>query len=172
MTGGGIDPEAGPDRRGFGWLMVFALGLVALDQTVKIWVEAGMELGEHIQLLPFFYLYRTRNEGVAFSMLAHFGPSALIVISLVISAFVLILLWRTPASRPMTRFGLALIIGGAVGNLIDRASLGYVVDYFLFQTRSFSFAVFNLADAFISVGAVMIVVDELRQWLRDRQASP
>ena len=65
---------------------------------------------------------------------------------------------RTPAGHVLARIGFALIIGGAIGNLIDRAVYGHVIDYILFHTPVWSFAVFNLADAFISVGAVLVVL--------------
>ena len=76
------------------------------------------------------------------------------------SSFVFWLWWKTPAERRLTHVAFAIIVGGAIGNLIDRVRLGYVVDYVLFHTPVWSFAVFNLADAFISVGAAIIVLDE------------
>jgi signal peptidase II len=84
---------------------------------------------------------------------------------------VLYLATRTPAAHVLARIGFALIIGGAVGNLIDRAVYGHVIDYILFHTPVWSFAVFNLADAFISVGAALIVFDELIGWRREARTS-
>ena len=74
---------------------------------------------------------------------------------------------RTPSGHVIARTGFALIIGGALGNLIDRAVYGHVIDYILFHTPVWSFAVFNLADAFISVGAALVVFDELIGWRRE-----
>ncbi|WP_193177985.1 signal peptidase II [Oricola nitratireducens] len=142
--------------------------IVAVDQVAKLAVERLMAYQQPIDLLPFFALYRTHNQGIAFSMLWGLGPAALIAISLAVIAFVL-WLWRgSPASRVLSHFGYALIIGGALGNLIDRAAFGYVIDYFLFHTPVWSFAVFNLADAAITVGAGLIILDELLSWRRDR----
>jgi signal peptidase II len=69
------------------------------------------------------------------------------------------------------RLGFALIVGGAIGNLIDRVTLGYVIDYFLFHTSTWSFAVFNLADAFITVGAGLVVLQEVLDWRRERDTA-
>ena len=99
-------------------------------------------------------------------MFSSFGDTGLIVISVAVIAFVLFLATRTGAGQVLTRVGFALIIGGALGNLIDRATYGHVIDYILFHTPVWSFAVFNLADAFISVGAALVVFDELIGWRR------
>ena len=69
------------------------------------------------------------------------------------------------------RTGFALIIGGAAGNVIDRVVHGHVIDYILFHTPVWSFAIFNLADAFITVGAIMVVLEEFLGWRRDRGAT-
>ena len=71
----------------------------------------------------------------------------------------------------IAHFGFALIIGGAMGNLIDRFLYGHVIDYFLFHTPGWSFAIFNLADAAITVGAGLVILDELLQWRAGRKAD-
>lgn len=142
--------------------------IVVLDQAIKYAVERTMVYQHAIDLLPFLALYRTHNEGIAFSMLWGLGPAALIAISLGVVAFVL-WLWRaSPAERVISHFGFAFVIGGAIGNLIDRAIFGHVIDYFLFHTPAWSFAIFNLADAAITVGAGLIILDELLIWRRER----
>ncbi|WP_292154291.1 signal peptidase II, partial [Mesorhizobium sp.] len=78
---------------------------------------------------------------------------------------------RTPAGHVLARIGFALIVGGALGNLIDRAVYGHVIDYILFHTPVWSFAVFNFADAFISVGAALVVFDELIGWRRETRSQ-
>lgn len=144
---------------------------VALDQWIKALVVAGMELGQQIDLLPFLALYRTTNTGIAFSMLSGLGGAGLAVIALAIIGLMVWLASRTRPDQMMARIGFSLIIGGAVGNLIDRTLLGHVIDYVLFHTPVWSFAVFNLADAFISVGAAVVVLAEFLEWRRERAAG-
>ncbi|RLQ86884.1 signal peptidase II [Notoacmeibacter ruber] len=155
--------------KSFLWAIFLIFALVVVDQTAKIWVEAYMEYHQEIDLLPVFSLFRTHNTGVAFSMLSDAGPGLLTVLSLAICGFVLWLLWRTPMDHQIARLGYTLIIAGAIGNLIDRVSLGYVVDYFRFHTEIWSFAIFNLADAFITIGAVLAVLQEFMIWRATRQ---
>jgi signal peptidase II len=152
----------------YGLIAAFA---VLFDQVVKEWVEVDMAMYQQIDILPFFALFRTHNTGIAFSMFATLGAPALVVMTLGVIALVLYLGFRTAPHQVAARLGFALIIGGAIGNLIDRATLGYVIDYFLFYTESWSFAVFNLADAFISVGAAFVVLQEVLDWRRARAGS-
>ena len=118
---------------------------VAIDQVIKWLVETQLPFHELVPVVPMFALYRTWNEGIAFSLLGGLPDTAI------------------------AHLGFALIIGGALGNLVDRAVYGHVVDYILFYTESWSFAVFNLADAFISIGAGLIVLDEVVAMLHERK---
>ena len=154
--------------RKFAMLAVLAAVLVAADQWVKQLVETRMAYHQQIDLLPFFALFRTHNEGIAFSMLSGSGPFALLALNTAIVAFVAWLAWRSPAHQHGAHLGFAMIIAGAIGNMIDRALLGYVVDYFLFHTPAWSFAIFNLADALISVGAALVVAQEFLDWRREK----
>ena len=142
---------------------------VALDQVIKWLVETRLPFHELVPVIPMFALYRTWNEGIAFSMLGGLPDTALLALTGLVIVFVLYLWWRTPPGRRIAHLGYALIIGGALGNLVDRAVYGHVVDYILFHTQSWSFAVFNLADAFISIGAGLIVLDEVIATVRDRK---
>lgn len=137
---------------------------MALDQWIKYLVETGLPFQEKIDLLPFLALFRTYNTGIAFSMLSSFGDTGLIVISLAVSAFIVYLALRSTPRQIFARLGFALILGGAMGNVIDRAIYGHVVDYILFHTPGWSFAVFNLADVFISLGAILVVLEEFVGW--------
>ncbi len=137
---------------------------VALDQWVKWLVETRLSMHQMVEVLPFLALYRTFNTGVAFSMFDWVGDNALIMVSIAVIGFVLWLAARSEPEQWIARLGFALIVGGAVGNIIDRALYGHVVDYILFHTPVWSFAVFNLADAFISVGAVAVVLQEFLVW--------
>jgi signal peptidase II len=135
--------------------------LIVIDQIVKAIVERGMELGEAIPVLPFFAILRAHNDGVAFSMFGGVSHTTLIMITSLISLGALIYLIKTPPQDWTLRLGLALIIGGAIGNIIDRIQHAYVIDYFYFHTPVWSFAIFNLADVFISCGAMLILVTEI-----------
>jgi signal peptidase II len=146
-------------------------GAVGLDQAIKYLVETRLPFHELVPVMPMLSLYRTWNEGIAFSLLKDLPDSGLLVLTLVVIVFVLYLWRRTPAERTLAHLGFALIIGGALGNLIDRAVYGHVVDYILFHTQTWSFAVFNLADSFISVGAGFIVLDELIAALHERKSK-
>lgn len=150
---------------------LFYVGLaavgVALDQWIKWLVESRLPMHEAIDILPFLALYRTYNTGVAFSMFSWVGDRGLIVVSLAVVGFVLYLAWRSPPGQTLARIGFTLIVSGAIGNLIDRAAYGHVVDYILFHLPSWSFAVFNLADVFISVGAFAVAMQELLNWRSD-----
>lgn len=144
--------------------------LVLTDQITKWLVETRLPLQQQIEVIPFFSLFRTYNYGVAFSMLDDLGHWPLVVMTLVIVAFVF-WLWRgLEEGRKLSEYGYALIIGGAIGNVIDRAVLGKVVDMILFHIDSldFRFAVFNLADTFITIGAMAIILDEILVWKKMR----
>lgn len=152
-------------------LAIYGLAVVvavAADQLVKRWVEATLQLHEQVEVIPFLALYRTHNTGIAFSMFSGMGDTGLIALTLAVTLFVSYLAIRTPPGDRWARFGFALIIGGALGNLIDRVAHGYVIDYILFHTPAWSFAIFNLADAFISVGAALVILQEVLNWRRER----
>lgn len=141
--------------------VIVILIAVFLDQAIKIAVENYLPMEEPVHLLPVLALYRTYNLGVAFSLLSGMEREWIIGMRLVIVAFVIWLWRRTPKDRPFAHIGFALIIAGAIGNLIDGIVYGHVVDYVLFHTQTWSFAVFNLADSFITVGAGLVILDEL-----------
>lgn len=142
-----------------------ALILLALlaDQIIKLLVEKYLPLQEMVPVIPFLALYRTYNLGVAFSMLSGMEGWAIVTMRLLIVAFVIWLWRKTDADRTFAHLGFALIIAGAAGNIFDRFLYGHVVDYILFHTETWSFAVFNLADSFITIGAGCVILDELLQ---------
>ena len=142
-------------------ILIFVVIAVILDQAVKIMVDQWLPLQEMVPVIPMLALYRTYNLGVAFSMLEGMDGWFIVGMRLVIVAFVLWLWRRAPNHRWLAHLGFALIIAGALGNLIDRFLYGHVIDYILFHTQTWSFAVFNLADSFITVGAGCVILDEL-----------
>jgi signal peptidase II len=144
---------------------------VLLDQIVKYAVETRLPLYEQVDLIPFLALVHSRNTGVAFSLLSGVDGMWLSLFVLAIVVFMIVLALRTAADQIFARLGFALIIGGAIGNLIDRFLRGYVVDYVYFHTPAWSFAIFNLADAFITIGAGLIILEEFLVWRRSRRAG-
>ena len=117
---------------------------------------------QSIQILPFFKLTLLHNTGAAFSFLADAGGwqrSFLVLVSSAVSLFLAGWLFRVYRQQPLLSWAISLILGGAIGNLVDRAAQGYVVDFLVFYYDRFYFPAFNLADAAIFVGAVLLIVD-------------
>jgi signal peptidase II len=144
------------------WLWISAL-VIALDQITKWAVFAGMDYQSIIPVLPFFSIVHVHNSGAAFSMLADaagWQRYFFLAIGLIASAFMLYLLNRHRDDNWMA-ISLALIIGGALGNVIDRVWHGFVVDFLYFHYQSFSFPAFNVADSAITVGAALLILENL-----------
>ncbi|MDR2016366.1 MAG: signal peptidase II [Burkholderiales bacterium] len=145
------------------WLLASVLVIVS-DRLTKLWVYETFYSGEVRPVTSFFSLILTFNTGAAFSFLAGAGGwqrPFFIVISVVACLAFLWLLLRG-GSRWFS-LGLALIIGGALGNLWDRIALGRVIDFLLFHYQHWSYPAFNIADSAIVVGAFLLVADSLRQ---------
>lgn len=140
--------------------------LVLADQIIKQIVERSMELGELIPVFGPLHWLHARNTGIAFSWLGDVGPWALVALQGTVLVLMLVLWWRTSATHRLARAGFVLIVAGAIGNIIDRAMLGYVTDYIYLRWGGWDFAVFNLADALITVGAACVLADELLGWGR------
>lgn len=133
------------------------VAVVVLDQIAKFAAEAMLPLGEAIELLPILTLYRVANTGIAFSFFAGSGV-ALIILMLVVSAVVIGFWVRTHEGGRLAAIGFALILGGAIGNLIDRVRLGYVVDFLLLHLGDRTLFVFNLADAALTLGPALLIL--------------
>ena len=136
---------------------ILAAVLVALDQLVKYLVVQNIPLGEHVPFLPYLLdLTYVENTGAAFSLFSD-HTWILALISLVMSVLLAIAVWKPLFRHPFGRTALALLLAGAVGNLIDRALQGYVVDMFHLQFWP-SYPVFNVADICVVVGGFAAVV--------------
>jgi signal peptidase II len=134
------------------------VGLVlALDQLGKQIAEAKLPPGEAIPVLPILDLYRVHNTGIAFSMLAGHSGLALIALTLVIAAGVLVFWWRASDGGGFATIGYGLILGGALGNLFDRIFRGHVVDFLLLHLGDWTLFVFNLADAALTLGPIVLL---------------
>jgi signal peptidase II len=149
---------------GIRWMWISLL-VIVLDQFSKLWIERAMALGDSFAVLPVLDIVRAHNTGAAFSFLADAGGWqrwAFTALAVGISAGLVYWLRRLAlATHALLAGGLALILGGAIGNLIDRVEHGYVVDFVHAHWNSSYFAAFNVADAAISVGAALVVLDAL-----------
>jgi signal peptidase II len=144
--------------------LAIVASIAALDQVTKYLVVAGMELYETIPVIPgLLNLTHIRNTGVAFGLFntAEFAYKPLVVSLLALAALVGVGLYATqlPAANRLARVGLALILGGAAGNLVDRARQGYVVDFVDAYWNDWHFWAFNVADAAITVGVGLLIID-------------
>ena len=142
------------------WLWVSLL-VVVLDQVTKQIAEAQLPLHKAVNLLPYFDWYLTYNTGAAFSLLADAGGWQrwfFTVIAIIISIVIVQWIRKLPAEETLTALSLGLILGGAIGNLIDRILLGHVIDYIQVWLGSYPFPAFNIADAAISVGAGLLIL--------------
>ena len=154
----------------FTWL-ILSLVVVAADQFTKLQLTGALTLYQRVPVLPFVDFVRLHNTGAAFSFLA--GASGwqnwlFMGVAVVVSAGVLWWLMRLPVrSKKLLALGLALLLGGAVGNLIDRVIYGYVIDFILVHYRDWSFPAFNVADSAISCGVVLVLFDGLILERRD-----
>lgn len=140
-----------------GWL-VFSSAVIALDQYSKQLVVEHLAYREELAVTSFFSWVHWRNEGAAFSFLDQAGGWqrwAFVALAVVFSAFLIFELRRLRRSETVQALAFALILGGAMGNMIDRAALGYVVDFLRFTFGSWGFPAFNVADSAIFVGAVL-----------------
>ena len=152
-----------PIARGLQWAWV-VLAVVLADQALKAWVANAFELGERLRVFPGFYITRAHNTGAAFSLL-HDGGGwqrwLFVLLAAGVSVGIVRWLLRQRAAPALLRWGLVLILAGALGNLIDRVGWGYVIDFVLVYLGEWPFPAFNLADSAISIGAVLVVLDGL-----------
>jgi signal peptidase II len=151
-----------------------ALLVALLDQLSKHWVSAHFAYAEVRPVTGFFNLVLTHNQGAAFSFLASeagWQRGFFIAIALVAIVVIGVLLARHAAEK-LFCLALALILGGAIGNVIDRIALGYVVDFLDFYIAGWHWPAFNLADSAISVGAAIMIVDSFRPGARRAGAAP
>ena len=144
------------------WLSL-AFVVVMADQFSKIVIEKAFQLGEVRPVTAYFSLVLAHNRGAAFSMFdggSGWQAHALTAVGIAACLFILYLLARHGSQR-LFCCALALILGGALGNVVDRLMHGHVIDFLLFHYRQWEFPAFNVADSSITVGAAMLIVDEL-----------
>ncbi|MDG4953351.1 signal peptidase II [Actinobacillus equuli] len=148
-------------QTGIKWLWL-SLATIIIDLWTKYIVVQRFELYESVNVLPIFNLTYVRNYGAAFSFLADHGgwqKYFFLGLAIAISLGLIVMLWRNQAVKKLENSAYALIIGGAIGNAIDRAYNGYVVDFFDFYWDIYHYPVFNVADIAIVVGAGLLILE-------------
>jgi signal peptidase II len=140
-----------------------ALVVLVLDQLTKWWIRAiVMDPPREIPVMPFFNLVYARNTGVSFSLFQADSPAGqwlLAGVALLIVAGLVVWMLRMGRGWPTAAIG--MVVGGALGNVVDRLSLGYVFDFLDFHWQGYHFPAFNLADSAITVGVAILLIDSL-----------
>jgi signal peptidase II len=145
------------------WLLVSVV-VIALDQLTKGWIVSALYYGEEIPVTSFFSVVMVYNTGAAFSFLAQAaGWQRYVFIGLALGAAGLLTFLLRRGGSAIYCSGLALILGGALGNAWDRVSIGKVVDFLLFYYHAHQWPAFNVADSAITIGAGLLILDSFRQ---------
>ena len=153
------------------WLGLGGL-VVVKDQATKWFVAHTLQLGDEVAVLPFFSWVRWHNEGAAFSLLSQAGGWQrwfFVILAVGFVAFIVYELRRLPEGQRAMGWVYGLIVGGAVGNLIDRVIHGYVVDFVLLHYQQYYFPAFNIADAALTIGAALWIFVTVAEYFRQRQ---
>ncbi|HPC84683.1 MAG TPA: signal peptidase II [Thermoanaerobaculaceae bacterium] len=155
---------------------LIAAAVLTVDQLTKAWIVVNYPLGWERQIVPgLFRLVHTRNRGVAFGLLGTSGPVVQIGLLVLIVVVVGYITWQLVrgGTDGATRIALSLVLGGALGNLVDRVLRGEVVDFLLFYVRSggreLAWPAFNVADSAISVGASLVILAEILSAVRSKR---
>jgi signal peptidase II len=146
------------------WLGLSAI-VIGLDLFTKHLVQSALAYGEHIVVTPFFDLVLFHNKGAAFSLLAGAGGWQRLLFSAfaVIASVIIVRLLQNHPEQKLFCFALSLVLGGALGNLYDRVTLGYVVDFLFFHYQGWYWPAFNVADSAICVGVALLLWDSFRK---------
>ena len=147
------------------WLWL-SLIIIILDQLTKYWASSALDYGMPVAIMPMFNLTLLHNTGAAFSFLSEAGGWQrwfFAAIAIIISIALAIWLKLLKPGQTLLAIGLALLLGGAIGNLWDRLLLGYVVDFIDVYYGDWHWPAFNVADAAISIGAALLIFDSFRQ---------
>ncbi len=148
---------------GLRWLWLTVL-IIALDQASKIWISARFDLFDRVELLPFLNLVLVYNPGAAFSFLSDasgWQRWLFTGLALVVSGVILVWMRRLRCTERAPAMGLALILGGALGNVWDRLQHGHVVDFIDVYYRDWHWPAFNVADSAITIGVVLLIYDAM-----------
>jgi signal peptidase II len=159
----------GPSNSWLPWLGL-ALAIFIADQFTKVLILGYYRLGDSTYVASFFNIVRAHNTGAAFSFLAAASGWQRWFFTVIGIAAAVFIVWmlRSHAGQKLFSFALACILGGAIGNVVDRLLHGYVVDFVQVHWRGWYFPAFNVADSAITIGAAFLILDELRRVRRAR----
>jgi len=152
------------------WYVLLALGVLIADQITKWWAQMSLPMAQPIKVTDFLNWFLIYNPGAAFSFLSQAGGWQrwfFTVIGIVAAIVIIWLLQKNTHDRPFC-LALSLILGGAIGNVIDRLLYGAVVDFIDVHYDGWHWPAFNVADSAISIGATLIVINEIRRAIKDR----
>ncbi|KPK45335.1 MAG: hypothetical protein AMK74_03865 [Nitrospira bacterium SM23_35] len=138
-------------------IVIIVILVVALDQAIKYLIMTNLSVYDSREIFPFLHIVHVRNTGAAFGMFKTLGSTFFIILSVFAIIFIIHLL----AKRTYNAFGLALILGGALGNLIDRIFYGKVVDFIDLSIGSYHWPAFNVADSSLTIGIAVILLTYL-----------
>ena len=147
------------------WLWL-SLMVIALDQATKFLVTRFLDLYDRVDVLPVLDFTLLHNTGAAFSMLADasgWQRGFFIALGCAVSLMLVVWIWRSPRGEKLLPIALALILGGALGNVVDRVFHGYVIDFLHAHWGAAYFPAFNIADSAITIGAGLLIVDAFRE---------
>ena len=150
------------------WL---SLLIILLDQVSKQWIHTELAWYEKVYVTPFLNITHLRNTGAAFSSFSNLPPWFFVGLAVAVSVGMMVWLRRHAHGQRLVALAFCCIIGGALGNVIDRVRHGYVVDFIVFHIGSWHYAAFNVADIAISIGAALLILDMLREWVRSGRAK-
>ena len=136
--------------------------VIALDQWSKWLVKSSFNLSQSTPVIKdFFHFTYVTNDGMAFGLSFPGGKHVLLVMTILLTGFIVGFLWKEKDGHPFVKYGLALILSGAIGNLIDRIIHGSVVDFMDFMIGDFHWYIFNVADSAVTIGMVLFIYHSL-----------
>ncbi len=162
--------QASPQESSSKWYLLLALGVLIADQITKWWAQMSLPMAQAIKVTDFLNWFLIYNPGAAFSLLSQadgWQRWFFTVIGIVAAVVIIWLLQKNTHDRPFC-LALSLILGGAIGNVLDRLLYGAVVDFIDVHYDSWHWPAFNIADSAISIGATLIVINEIRRAIKDR----
>lgn len=169
---------AAPERKPpapYSWLWLFvSAAVVWADMETKAWASEVLTLYRPQEVLPWLNMMLAHNYGAAFSFLSDAGGWQrwfFTIMASIVSLVLIVWVLRLPRREWLTGLALALVIGGAIGNLVDRVQLGYVVDFIDVHYKGWHWPAFNVADSAITCGIVLMILDAVLQTIRSRKSA-